>query len=343
MKYQMTTVVACLAASSFSLGEIFVNEYLSFDGFVDSSYTQTRNERNGAKSRDERVQLDQIEVDWFYLRDAVSGRIDLSYSDDSSRGGLAGDAELEQAFASYDFDLGRIASAGRYQSMLGFEAFEPTGLYQYSLAYDLDTLLPGYTHGVKYTQSTQTTFFGVSVQDSSATDRLGRGIGNGGFGFEAAASLSLDGGIALHLGTAYEDGDHVGASYIINSYATFELGVWIFAAELNYGEADDIAASDLAADELFNLPSGTSDYQVLSGLLTANFAYNGRASVTGRVSFIDGEYGSSDFELTKYTAAHNYALNENLVVVAELSFADGEFGSQDLEQSVVAVELLFTF
>ena len=74
-------------------------------------------------------------------------------------------------------------TAGRYASMLGFEAYEPTGLYQYSTAYDIVgfdlQLLLGIVQGVKYTRTSDTTIlrhlrtgqaFGIWTM---LTDRLG--------------------------------------------------------------------------------------------------------------------------------------------------------------------------
>ena len=65
-------------------------------------------------------------------------------------------ATREQAFVNYALANGGVVTAGRYASMLGFEAFEPTGLYQYSFAYAIGNLgdasvLPLYAQGVKYT------------------------------------------------------------------------------------------------------------------------------------------------------------------------------------------------
>ena len=64
--------------------------------------------------------------------DAVTAQIDLEYED-----GDDGDNDgVEQAFVNYALGNGDVVTAGRYASMLGFEAYEPTGLYQYSTAYD---------------------------------------------------------------------------------------------------------------------------------------------------------------------------------------------------------------
>jgi hypothetical protein len=41
MKNKIAIASAFVAASSFSMGEIVVNDFLSFEGFVDSSYSHT--------------------------------------------------------------------------------------------------------------------------------------------------------------------------------------------------------------------------------------------------------------------------------------------------------------
>ena len=85
----------------------------------------------------------------------------------------ANDDEVEQAFVNYALGNGDVITAGRYASMLGFEAFEPTGLYQYSTAYDINGCLRisdywhsgqlcEYSQGVKFTRTSDTTFFGIS-------------------------------------------------------------------------------------------------------------------------------------------------------------------------------------
>ena len=68
---------------------------------------------------------------------------------------------VEQAFVNYALGNGDVITAGRYASMLGFEAYEPTGLYQYSTAYDIVGIdfaaASEYVQGVKYTRTSDTT------------------------------------------------------------------------------------------------------------------------------------------------------------------------------------------
>ncbi|MDQ8193589.1 outer membrane beta-barrel protein [Coraliomargarita sp. SDUM461004] len=354
MKNKIAIASAFIAASSFSTAEIVVNDFLSFEGFVDMSYSQTDMEvENNSGNRDESENsfaIDQVEISWLFDFDPVTAQIDLQYED------LPGDTTaVEQAFVTYHFDNGGAITAGRYASMLGFEAFEPTGLYQYSFAYDIHslgtsffgpdtsdlTILPGYAQGVKYTYETDTTFFGISLQDEAFdddNDRLG-GDGDSSYAFEIAGSIAMDNGLAFFLGGVFEEAD-LGDTYVINAYTTFETGAWLFAGELNYGESESGAFA-----------FGSPDEEVFTALLMANFAYSDQASVTGRLTYINDENSTSgadqEFTALKYTIAHGYAFTDNLFLVNELSYVDGEIdaggNARDYESLLFATELIFSF
>ena len=352
MKNKIAIASAFLAASSFSMGEIVVNDFLSFEGFVDSSYshTDTDSDNPSENGSENSFEVDQVEISWLFNFDTVTAQIDLQYEGDSLDGGFGRptgeDGELvEQAFVNYALANGDVITAGRYASMLGFEAFEPTGLYQYSTAYNASGL-PRYAQGVKYTRESDTSFFGISIQDEAFAGNNAAGKGalggnndvDGSYAVELAYAQDLGNGIAVFLGGAYEDGDAVGDTYIINAYTTYETGAWLFAAEVNFGNSENGS---------FNAFGETgADVDVLSGLLMANYAYNDTASVTARVSYEevdDGVAGAA--ESMKYTLAHNKALADNLALIVEVSVGelDVDDNTNDLDLLELAVELLFTF
>jgi len=177
MKNKIAIASAFIAASSFSTAEIVINDFLSFEGFVDMSYSHTDQEVGTANESDNSYGIDQVEIDWLFSFDPVTAQIDLQYEgvrDDDAT------TAVEQAFATYH--NGQFAiTAGRFASQLGFEAFEPTGLYQYSLAYSASEdvvdaagdgpfnqdggVLPGYDQGVKYTYTTDTSYFGMRLSN----------------------------------------------------------------------------------------------------------------------------------------------------------------------------------
>ena len=68
------------------MGEIVVNEFLSFEGFVDSSYSHTNaDEDAGGQESDNSFQVDQVEISWLFNFDAVTAQIDLEYEDEERR------------------------------------------------------------------------------------------------------------------------------------------------------------------------------------------------------------------------------------------------------------------
>jgi len=345
MKNKIAIASAFLAASSFSMGEIVVNDFLSFEGFVDSSYTHTDIDQgtSGLSSdNSNEFGVDQVEISWLFNFDTVTAQIDLQYEGDSNEGTNVDGELVEQAFVNYALANGDVVTAGRYASMLGFEAFEPTGLYQYSTAYD-DSGLPGYAQGVKYTRESDASFFGISIQDEAFDFGGDNNLSSSSYAIEVAYAQDLGNGVAAFIGAAFEDAD-AGDTYIVNSYVTYETGAWLFAAEVNFGNSENGAFNVDNGENPATILVGGDDVDVMSGLVMANYAYSDDSSVTARLSYEEVENEDSDEgETTKYTLAHNKALADNLALIVEISYADSEIAKQDIEGSQLAVELLFTF
>ena len=353
MKTKIAIASAFIAASSFSTAEIVVNDFLSFEGFVDMSYTHTDTESAGANANGNSFAIDQVEISWLFDFDTVTAQIDFDYEDNAPDV-----TEVEQAFATYRFDNGGAITAGRYASMLGFEAFEPTGLYQYSFGYDMlfadVSVLPLYAQGVKYTQESDTTFFGISLQDEAFDNGNNALGGNPGstYAVEVAGGYYMENGLSFFLGGVYEDGNNAD-NMVINAYTTFETGAWIFAAEVNYGDLESGGALNTAAGGI-SPGASVANEEVLQFLLMANFAYSDQASITGRFTYTDHEGdlnfgGDAVADAMKFTLAHGYAFTDNLFLVTEISYVDGSYDtdfpgfSADFDALEGAVELIFSF
>ena len=344
MKNKIAIASAFLAASSFSMGEIVVNDFLSFEGFVDSSYTHTdidQGQSGVSSDNSNGFGVNQVEISWLFNFDTVTAQIDLQYEgDDEGKDGDDGDL-VEQAFVNFALGNGDVATAGRYASMLGFEAFEPTGLYQFSTAYSASGL-PGYAQGVKFTRESNTSFFGLSIQDEAFdVDSDDNNLSSSSYAIEAAYAQDLGNGFAVFIGGAFEDAD-AGDTYIVNAYTTYETGAWLFAAEVNFGNSENGAFDITDAYDIIAADVTGNDVDVMSGLVMANYAYSDDSSVTARLSYEEVE-GTTDADITKYTLAHNKALADNLALIVELSYADADINDIDIDGSEVAVELLFTF
>lgn len=336
MKNKIAIASAFIAASSFSFAEIALTENLSVEGFVDMSYTDS-------DAGDSRFGIDQVEFDFLFNAGAVSAQVDVQYEGskksvfdvaklrsqlesgspsekDSDYLSDVNEVIIEQAFVTYDLGNGGALTAGRFASQLGFEAFEPTGLYQVSGAYsNVRTGLPLYDEGVKYTTEIAGNYFGLAIVDGVADNTIGDGDG---YSIEAAYAIdlaSVQEGLSAFVGARYdvEDAD-ADDDLLVNAYVSYETGAWIFAAEVVH--LDDGNQHDTSA------------------LVMANYTYSDAASVTGRYSVEDGGLGQND--VTKITLAHNYAIADNLALIAEVSEVDEDRGDSDTE---FAVELLFTF
>jgi hypothetical protein len=328
MKKTIAITSALAAASSLATAEIKINEFLSFEGFVDMSYshTDTDSDAAGESSSENSFSIDQVEVDWLFNFGKVTARVDLQHENNADG---QNDNEVEQAFVSYDLGNGSALTMGRYESMLGLEAKEPTGLYQYSTAYGDAAYLPQYGQGVKYTGQSGDLSYGVSLQDESfdnGADALGGNDNDGSYSIEAAVALT-SGNFTYSLGGAFEDADDQGDNTIINAHVTYVSGAWTLGAEYNLAdiESDDNADVD-------------------SWLVMANYAYSDCCSVTGRISSVESNNDlGSDVEAFQYTLAHNYALSDNLAIIAEVSYVELEEDTVDSESLTGAVEVLFTF
>ena len=353
MKNKIAIASAFIAASSFSMGEIVVNDFLSFEGFVDSAYTHTESDASAFDDTENSFGVNQVEISWLFNLGSVTAQIDIDSEtsngtngddvyDDVDEAGAGdgsglGEVEIEQAFVNLALANGDVVTVGRYASMLGFEAYEPTGLYQASTAYDIAgydfDVNSSYVQGVKYTRTSDTVFLGVSLQDQSFgndANRLG-GDGDGSFGVEVAASIDLGNGFSIFAGGTFENAEEDTELY--NAYVTYETGAWLFAAELNLGEGEQ---------------GGGPDVELRSGLLMANYAYSDIASVTARFSDIEVEVGGIEADITKYTLAHNYAFTDNLLLVTEVSYADGDLeiennNSTSGDVASFAAHLVFSF
>jgi hypothetical protein len=324
MKKTIAITSALAAASSLATAEIKINEFLSFEGFVDMSYSHTDTDNDFGKESGNSFSIDQVEIDWLFNFGKVTGRVDLGYEGSNNES----NTDVEQAFVSYDLGNGAALTMGRYESMLGLEAKEPTGLYQFSTAYDGQSFLPQYGQGVRYTGQSGDVSYGVSLQDGSfnpdGNGNLG-GDDDGSFAVEAVVSLA-SGNFTYSLGGAFEDTDDQGDNSIINAHVTYVSGAWTLGAEYNVADIEGL------------------DQEVDSWLVMANYAYSDCCSVTGRISGVELEVGGVDTDdFIKYTLAHNYALTDNVAIITEVSLVELEDGDFDEDELTGAVEVLFTF
>ncbi len=100
MKNKITLASAFLAAASLATAEIVINDFLSFEGFIDMSYSHTDTDSYGSNNS---YGLDQVEINWLFDFDQVSGVVDFAYYGSDAAESAVGnldDTQLEQAYVT---------------------------------------------------------------------------------------------------------------------------------------------------------------------------------------------------------------------------------------------------
>lgn len=307
MNKRLTGLFAsALIAAGTTYGQIEINENLSVTGFLDMSVTDTDSDSGDSSS----YNFDQAEIDFLVSFDEVSGQIDLNYL-----GGNDGAFDLEQAFITYDLGSGSSVTAGKFLSYHGWETAEPTGLYQYSYAYDLVGTIPGYHNGVTYDYSDDLMTLGIGLLDAVYTSD--GSIGDSSYGLEAKAVFTPAEGLTLYFGYAKDKMETGEDMDLINFWASYEVGDATYAIEFN-----------------------TYDFGMTEGeqwLAMGNWALTDTLGITARISddAIDG--GESAM---KYTLSPGWTVGDNLAMLIEISETD--FDTMGSATSL-AFETIFTF
>ncbi len=318
------TAAGALLTGSALHGQIEINDNLSVTGFLDMSLFHADNKDGDSTSYD----LDQMELDFLFSLDEITGEIDLDY-----QRGDANEIDLEQAFLTYDLGEGASITAGKFLSYMGWETAEPTGLYQYSYAYG--TTIPGYHNGVSIDFSDDWGSLGLALVDSVYDDdgSINNDADDFDMGIETKLVLTPADGWTFFLGYGI-DSANAGMEdrELINLWGSYEVGASTFAAEYN-------VYSDVYRD-------------IDQWLLMYSVAVGDKGTFTARISNDKRDYsslaasamvgsGQWEDEDTKYTLAYIHAVNDNLALVSEVSQVD--MGTWRGDSTEFAFEALFTF
>lgn len=241
----------------------------------------------------------------------------------------AGEIYVLEANGTYDFGNGLSITGGRYQSSIGYEAFDIPNTSFITYGTTLDALdisngyiyygvIPDFSEGVKINYAFGKFNASVSVVNSILyKGGPYRGDGNLSDGYGVEAHLGYAGG-ALSAGAtiAYENSktaDRTG--YVADAWVQYVLKEkTTFAAELYYGRYDNKHGS-----HYHNYFYGLA---MVRQKFTDKFSLAARFSA-GRDTCHNGLYESSTF--WKLSIAPTHALTANLDVRAEVSYT--KFGN----------------
>ena len=301
-------VVLALVTGNLS-AEIKLTDNLSMSGFLDMSTVTTMGDETEVG-----LSFDQFELDFHLDYGSVTGRVDVD-STDAEQG-----IKLEQGFVTYmlpeDVISGVSITAGRFLSSFGFEAAEPTGLYQYSFSEGIP--YPGYQNGVAVNVN-PVKEIGIyvallsGVWDVNDTDVKSPGV-------EVQLSLTPTEQITAKVGYAMDKMDDYSQSEL-NAWAQFAQGPFTLAGEI---------------DLLQNWGADGNNGIHFLGLASVSLedAISAPVGVTVRFSGIRLDDADSS---TEFTFSPSYTATDNWLLLAEFK------RRIDAEETIIAAESLFTF
>jgi len=325
MKNKLLSLASLLAVFNANAIEIGpTGSGVEMSGFIDIAFTD---QATGKQS----TSVGQVEVNFDYSNGPVSASVDLDFGGNSKYG--AADGNLEEAVVTYDFGNGFSASAGKMLSYMGFEAFDPTNMYQYSYAYDygnyaVQSIYDAYDVGVSIDYATDDYSIGVwSSAENSA-------------GYELAlAYTGIDNLTAKAIWSDFSDQE---SAYTKNTYwVSYTFGNLLVAGEI--AEADSKAAATGDDKDGF--------------LIMGNYSFTDKTALTLRYSQEETSGWNSDVltsDIGKFTISPSYSFTDNFSGLIEFSTYDEDVAgtidydgdtindSRDIE-NLLAVELIYTF
>jgi len=313
-KLLKTLLAALLLATPALHAQIEINDNLSVTGFFDMSVVDVNSEIG---PNDSSFNLDQAEIDFLLDFDEITAQIDLNYLGDNA----TEDFDLEQAFLKYNFGDGLNVEAGKFNSYHGWETIEPTGLYQYSYAYDLapNTIPRRSQNGARVNYGDDFVNFGLSLVDSIYGPD--GSIGDSQYGAEAKIVVFPADGLTVYLGYAKDKGmDALLDKDLINFWTSYEIGNMTYALEFN--------------DYDMGMNMTGSQWLVMANMgITDNFG------ITARVSEDEQDFAGGE-TATKFTISPGWSVNDNLGMLLEASQTD--YGTEGTV-TTLAFQTIFTF
>jgi hypothetical protein len=293
--------------------EIELGKGISVMGFADMSVYSFN--PDGASTTNS-AGIDQFETDFLFAgSNGISAEVDIEYGE-----GFEGSGDttfVEQAFITKAFTDQFSVKVGRFLSYSGWEAEEPTGLFQYSGSGYAPYFYGYYQNGVSAKYSSSKVDFMASVVTSTFNpqERDAKSLG-----YELGAAIKPVEGLT---GKLFYINDKKSDTDVINAWVSYSAKGFTFAGE--YNTANYAAGAD--GDGF---------------LLMGNYA-SGPFGITLR--YVDFEIkngaGATSLKTNSITISPSYKASDNLLLVAEFRKDNVKVGGADSTQ--VALEALFTF
>ena len=315
------SLAAILTVTSLSAVEIGpTGSGIELSGFADLRFQSAEN----GNARDNSFDTSQVEIDLDFETGPVYFNVDVDFT-------AGGDgAYLEEAVVGYDFGNGFGLSAGRSLSYLGWEAYDPINMLQYSYAFDLG----------EDTDANGKSQFG-GPQDIYDAFRDG-----------GMASYSNDlFAASVWLGFDPDDGDDSARWEYMVAFTGIEnfVAKAIFADDPDDHEIYTIWASYTFGNLMLAGEVAEKDSETLGKiegwLVLADYSVTDKLGLVVRYSDLERAGGDATLLLTdvdsdKITVSPHYAITNELTGRIEYSSEDLSGGN---DSDLFAAELIYTF
>ena len=328
MKNKLLSLASVLAVINVNAIEIGpTGSGVELSGFIDIA-----GQKQGADS--ESTFVGQVEVNLDFSSGPVSASVDVDFldtvsldTDNNTIADLETGGNLEEAVLTYDFGNGLSASAGKMLSYMGFEAYDPTNMYQYSYAYDV---------GGQNDTGAQMIYdaYDVGFSIDYGTDLFSIGLWS-----------SMEANAGYEVALAYTGIENFTAKAIFSDFSApateaYEKSTYWISYQLD----KLLIAGEIAENDQLDTGEDVEGY-----LIMANYAMTDAAALTLRYSGLEitGATNSTvAYEGSKFTISPSYVFNDNFSGLIEYSSYDADTtttGVYEEPEELVAVELIYTF
>jgi hypothetical protein len=309
-----------------SVSAIEVNENLSINGFIDSSWSSTD---EGNANDEVNLGVDEIELNFLFSAGGVSGEVAID-DDDAAGNGL----NIEQAHLSYGFEGGISLTLGRMNTVLGLEQEDAGGIFGTQRLYqntnnnlaDIDS--NGAQEGLRVGFSAEqftvslSAFNDVGIDEETATAPAGEDD----LDFELAIAFTGLENITLGGGFQSINGTNRGGvtpdTDVATLNATYTAGKLLLGAEWT-----SIDTSGLTDDSAWGV---VADYDI-SDVLGISVRYSDEDDADTTAA------GAQEGD--RLSIAPSYAITESLGAILEYSSSN----VNNTDSDTVSLEMTFTF
>ncbi|MAN36161.1 MAG: hypothetical protein CMI21_00840 [Opitutae bacterium] len=267
---------------------------LELSGFVDLYFATQKDV--------ETTDVSQVEINLDFEDGPVSVSVDFDLYDSATNGAM-----LEEAIITYDFGNGFSVTGGKMLSYLGFEAYDPTNMYQYSYAYDVNS------------------GGGQDIYDAY-DDGVSVDYGNDMFSLGIFSSVEQDGGYEYAL--AFTGIENLTVKAIMADWDAYETTTYWASYQMD---------KLLLAVEVAEKDNTTGD-DIEGWLIMGNYAVTDAMGLTIRYS--EEEIGTAEYD--KFTISPSYVFTDSLSGLIEYSTYSVNAAGTD-PGDLAAVEVIFTF